>query len=114
MATMIFRSHAGELGERVIHVKSLIVQDFFEDGTGRRIMVHHVPINSEAARRCFFRQMKESQHRLIRFIVHLQIIKTMATWCKPFTMKPGCGTRGQRTQKCSCATAEHNPMPELV
>jgi hypothetical protein len=73
-------------------VKSFVVQNFLKNGARWLIVVHDIAINGEAAGSCFLREMKESQHIAIRFTVNLQIVETVATWCKPSTLEPGIGT----------------------
>ena len=55
MAAMTLRSNAGELHTCVVHVKSFVMQNLFENCARRRIVLHHVAINGEPAGRRFLR-----------------------------------------------------------
>src|SRR6266567_1538867 len=58
--------------------------------------------------------MKESEHGLIRFIVHLQVIKAVAAWRKPVTLKTRIRTGWEGTQKRRRPAMEHNAVTKLV
>src|SRR5258708_11990726 len=47
--------NSGELRECVVHVKGLVVQNFLKYIPRRRIVLHYIAINSEAAGSCLLR-----------------------------------------------------------
>ena len=49
MALVPLGFNAGELHECVVHVKRFVVQNLFENCPRRRVVLHYVAINGEAA-----------------------------------------------------------------
>ncbi len=55
MTPMTLGRDSGELRKCVVHMKRFVVQNFLENRTRRRIVLHHVAINREAAGRSLLR-----------------------------------------------------------
>src|SRR5262249_33919786 len=55
MPSMLLRSDARQLRERVVHVKHFVVKNLVEHGAGRLIMLQHIAIHAESTRRSPFR-----------------------------------------------------------
>jgi hypothetical protein len=58
--------------------------------------------------------MKKSKHGVIRLTVNLQIIKSVSTRRKPFTLETLIGARADHAQKCRRPVTEQNTVTKLV
>lgn len=84
---MILRRDTRELRERVVHMERLVMQDLVKHRAGRWVIFQHIAVHSEATGRGFLGQVEEREHRVIRFVVHLQVVETVPARREPISLE---------------------------
>src|SRR5689334_12739842 len=112
MKTMLPRRDADELGERVVHVKHLVVKDVVENLLRVGIAAEHIAIHRETAGGLALGNVQEREQRVIGLLANLDVIEAMpgngGDFCRPSSV------RARRMEHRRRASMKQHAMTELV
>jgi len=108
------RRNADELGERVVHVKHLVVEDVLEDRAGGGVVLHDVAINGESARGRFLGDVQKGEQAIVGLLIDLEIVEAVAGGGDPESVGGWSRIRRQLARERRGAPAKEHAVAVLV